>query len=289
MQTLEGYRMSNYNDVFRLKEAERHESVTWGKWPAARGGLTYKKMMATREGRDAYCVWNGIWRLVTRGKTGGECEYDGNPISAADIHLETNIPTKTVAVAFDYLVGIGWLENGQQTGVARSETVSQTDPSYLVLSSSEGGVGETPSEAEPIRKATIGIKAIGPRALLTAPKGFVLFWDQYPDGARRTDCDGAVKSWTKGGCEDDLEAVIDGLKRWKKSEDWNKDQGKYIPLIVTFLNQRRWESNPKRHDPDGHLPIELREKRLTPEQGTALLKSIGIVTGAAFNASKGAQ
>lgn len=32
---------------------------------------------------------------------------------------------------------------------------------------------------------------------------------------------------------------------FKKTESWNKDDGKYIPYAITWLNQKRWEDEIK--------------------------------------------
>jgi hypothetical protein len=37
--------------------------------------------------------------------------------------------------------------------------------------------------------------------------------------------------------------VLVGLVRWKRSVDWAKDGGQYIPLPATWLTQRRWENH----------------------------------------------
>lgn len=49
------------------------------------------------------------------------------------------------------------------------------------------------------------------------------------------------------GCKDDAERdilllkMIQSVERLKKTEQWQKDGGKYIPMPSTWLNQRRWE------------------------------------------------
>lgn len=31
------------------------------------------------------------------------------------------------------------------------------------------------------------------------------------------------------------------MERWKRSADWQRDGGRFIPYPATFLSQRRWE------------------------------------------------
>jgi hypothetical protein len=39
--------------------------------------------------------------------------------------------------------------------------------------------------------------------------------------------------------------VFAGLERWKASEQWRKDNGKYIPSIAKWLQKRAWKDYPK--------------------------------------------
>ena len=43
--------------------------------------------------------------------------------------------------------------------------------------------------------------------------------------------------------EDLLKEILKGLNNYKETEQWQKDNGKYIPNPATFLNQRRWEDS----------------------------------------------
>jgi hypothetical protein len=55
--------------------------------------------------------------------------------------------------------------------------------------------------------------------------------------------------WRRHGLEKVAEAVMMGLERWKKSDDWNRDGGRYIPMPATWLRQRRWEIEDKTDQP----------------------------------------
>lgn len=70
---------------------------------------------------------------------------------------------------------------------------------------------------------------------------FEKFWKAYPRG------DGKIEAWrawlkAQGNEEfpalDDLIAIVESRSR---TEDWQKENGKFIPHASTWLNQRRWE------------------------------------------------
>lgn len=70
--------------------------------------------------------------------------------------------------------------------------------------------------------------------------GFSAFWDEYPDCERRVDRAACLRHWHRAGLESVAEQVMAGLRRWKASETWKRG---YVPLTLTFLHQKRWETN----------------------------------------------
>ena len=66
--------------------------------------------------------------------------------------------------------------------------------------------------------------------------GFDEFWDAYPN---KKDKQKAKKAWLK--CSPKLVKVLQALDLQKKSEQWTKDDGRFIPLPTTWLNGARWE------------------------------------------------
>lgn len=70
-------------------------------------------------------------------------------------------------------------------------------------------------------------------------KQFEDFYKQYPRKVKKQD----VKKWfNKNKPSKELfNKIIDSLNEFKKSKDWTKDNGQYIPHPTTWLNQKRWE------------------------------------------------
>ena len=68
---------------------------------------------------------------------------------------------------------------------------------------------------------------------------FELFWSSYP---KRVSKSSAQKSWQKLSPSVELtQQIVSAVNDRKKTKDWLKDGGQYIPLPATFLNNRRWE------------------------------------------------
>ena len=69
-------------------------------------------------------------------------------------------------------------------------------------------------------------------------EGFVLFWKSYP---RKVNKELAEKAWKKADVNGSLELVLSALEIQKRSDQWQRDEGKYIPYPATWLNNKRWQ------------------------------------------------
>lgn len=68
---------------------------------------------------------------------------------------------------------------------------------------------------------------------------FDAFWTAYP---KKVDKAKARKVWDKLHPDEALlRCMLNAVKAWKRSEQWTKDGGQFIPNPTTWLNGRRWE------------------------------------------------
>lgn len=73
------------------------------------------------------------------------------------------------------------------------------------------------------------------------------FWAAYPKKKAKED---ARKAWNKIKPDEVLgKAIIQAVESAKKTADWKKEKGQYIPYPATYLNGKRWED--ERNDTDG--------------------------------------
>ena len=71
--------------------------------------------------------------------------------------------------------------------------------------------------------------------------GFALFWQEYPRKAAKA---AALKAWQKLNPSPELvERILAHVRDHKRSPDWIKDGGQFVPHPATFLNGRRWEDD----------------------------------------------
>jgi hypothetical protein len=74
---------------------------------------------------------------------------------------------------------------------------------------------------------------------INTSKGFEEFWNLYP---KKQGKQKALDAWNKLEIGDELLVVIlKAVASHSQSQQWVKDNGQYIPLPATWLNQKRWE------------------------------------------------
>lgn len=68
---------------------------------------------------------------------------------------------------------------------------------------------------------------------------FEKFYKAYPKKVKKQD----VKKWFKKNdpSKELFSFMMNKLEQFKKSADWLKDKGQFIPYPTTWLNQKRWE------------------------------------------------
>ena len=67
---------------------------------------------------------------------------------------------------------------------------------------------------------------------------FERFWKAYP---RKESKPKARTAFEKIKTDEELlRKMLDSIERWKKTDQWQEDGGRYIPHPSTWLNQGRW-------------------------------------------------
>ena len=73
----------------------------------------------------------------------------------------------------------------------------------------------------------------------TASESFKLFYKEYPKKKSKGQAESRWKTINPNECL--FSSIMTGLESAKLSEDWTKDNGKYIPHPATWLNAKGWE------------------------------------------------
>ena len=118
-------------------------------------------------------------------------------------------------------------------------------------------------------------KGTNPRSKVAAASSsngelFEKFWDIYPRKIGRKKC---RQIWDRLKPSVGLAGqIVTAVKAYKRTDQWLKDNGSFIPFPSTFLNQARWEDEiptkpePQRGDPDW-LPTEQEAEEIMRDAG----------------------
>ena len=87
---------------------------------------------------------------------------------------------------------------------------------------------------------------------------FDLFWNEYPRKVGKQDCKKIWLNPKKKKLRPPIGDIVDALTVHKISDDWTKDDGKYIPHPSTWLNRGGW-------DDELRLPSKPKAKDLEPK------------------------
>jgi DNA-binding transcriptional MocR family regulator len=95
------------------------------------------------------------------------------------------------------------------------------------------------------------------------------FWALYPKRVKKLDTE---RIWRRQRFDRaTFERIATHLARMRRSEQWTKNHGQFIPDPPTYLNQRRWEDEPVtllRAAP-GSMPPRPQSRTMTPEEQAA--------------------
>ncbi len=70
--------------------------------------------------------------------------------------------------------------------------------------------------------------------------GFEEFWRAYP-ARRKVAKHTCREKWRAQKLEAIAPRIVGAVRILANSEDWKKENGQYVPMPATFINQRRWE------------------------------------------------
>lgn len=103
--------------------------------------------------------------------------------------------------------------------------------------------GESPQGDRQHRQSPAPKRAAASSPKRDDPPGFARFWSIFPDRrkAGRAEC---RRIWERRDLEAIADDVVAGVERWKASDDWARESGRYIPGPAPFLNGAKWEANP---------------------------------------------
>ena len=103
----------------------------------------------------------------------------------------------------------------------------------------------------------------------TCAEGFARFWEAYPKKVGKI---AAEKLWKRLSPDGDLvDRMLEAIELQRRSDQWKRDGGQYIPNPATWLSQGRWEDEaPKAPEEETTNPFLRYLNRLQAEEETKI-------------------
>ena len=79
---------------------------------------------------------------------------------------------------------------------------------------------------------------IDPEELALAQTCFIRFWDEYPRKQKRKR---AWEKFWKQKCHEKMKQIMRALAQQKQTEQWRKEEGRFVPLAATWIYNEQWE------------------------------------------------
>jgi len=162
--------------------------------------------------------------------------YHGEP---PDIHRELTVLSRLGFVK-RYEVGKGRFLKVMHFG--HHQTPHHTEKKSIIPEPQDNSRthGEPPGTHGEYLPDSLNPDSLNPSPL--TPKGvdpfFQEFWNAYP---RKVGKGAARKAWEKKKSKPSIKVVLKAIEAQKKSDQWKKENGQYIPHPATWINQDRWE------------------------------------------------
>lgn len=110
--------------------------------------------------------------------------------------------------------------------------------------------------------------------------GFSDFWQAYPKRRSKGD---ALKAWRKlNPTKEQVSRILAAINRAKRSSDWAKDGGQFIPYPATWINAQGWEDDMTEAGNGNNGPSSLHDRLLEREphpNGKRNLENVPSVQG----------
>lgn len=110
-----------------------------------------------------------------------------------------------------------------------SDTDTEVNPLAQKSDEREISSSAAPSDGETASKPT--------RKRKPADDRFAEFWLRYPRKVAKAD---AEKAWNAAHINGEYQQVIDALEAQKRTEQWTRDEGRFVPYASTWIRHQRW-------------------------------------------------
>jgi hypothetical protein len=247
---MKAWAIKKWNDTFEAAASRKLRTLTYIGLPVDQGSKRFRRLMQDEAGAAAHGHFMAIVQWAATLPCRGLLVRSGEPLTIEEIALYSHIPPPMLAKSWPLLTGptgVEWIEEVEFKSLPQTPYWSAiTPPRTRRTSASDPPLIRQESPGTPLALNTTTQRQPpkdNPQTGAAEPLGFADFWGLWPASSRKVNRHGCLKKWASMGLPEIMADVLVGLVRWKRSVDWAKDGGQYIPLPATWLTQRRWENH----------------------------------------------
>jgi hypothetical protein len=251
------YRIAGFTQYFTTHELRQNRGpFKWIATPTKHYGLSYRRLLRMPNGEALFGAWNVILQTAAKCIPHGTLvSSNGVALTAADIADTTGFKAETIQACLDACASteIGWIEviDHVAAPTPRPEKVPKPTPAPVETPAAEAPAAETPApevvkdpepqapvaEAEEPKKKG---KVVDPNPNYT--EGFEKFWSSWPQTPRKKGRPQCFDKWQTQRLEPRADDIVRAVEAAKKTRDWLKDNGQFIPSPLPWLNQQAYEA-----------------------------------------------
>lgn len=219
--------VKDWDSHFENSESRKVKHPRWVPIPNRHDGKGYRRLLKHPRHVEIFCAWCLILQVASRMPVRGVLADEDGDLSPDDLADKTGFEPEIFDLALKVLSDnkIGWILDGRESRDAGMVS------GYAGMSSGHAGL-----EGK-------GIEGEG-RELSFVPPGFAGWWASWPKGERKVGKSKCLREWQRHGLESIAETVMRALDDAKASAGWQEQNGKFIPMPLTWLNRTPWETAP---------------------------------------------
>lgn len=237
------------------------------------GYAIYFKILEKIYGEEGYFIhWKPVDECIYSAEWGVDVEFIRNLLSD---FFEIGLFTKWIYEANQVLTSSGIQARYHEA--AKKRPKYEGIASFCVINAAPSGIDSAETqpeeEKEEVNSAESaqrkGKESKEEKKIKPSIGMFDQFWKAYPRKIGKGAAETAWKKIKEPGAT--LVLILEAIERQKESQDWQKENGQYIPNPATWLNQRRWEdevSNQPARPPQRKGAVQYERPKPASDEGT---------------------
>jgi hypothetical protein len=222
----------NWDEVFeKFNTRDRLRSLDWVSFPTAQDGHAFSVLSRTTDGVFIFGVFVLLVQMSGRlyRHRRGEVADELGPMTAERFSDRFGLPIDDVKRAFTTL---------SSKNIRLIATADDAKDSMYEAQNSDAHRMRTECDSDAKRE-----KQREAKNKEEQQPGFARFWLAWPKSPRKVNRKGCFRIWVRENLEPLADAIIADVNRQRMSTQWFKNNGEFIPLPATYLNQSRWEAD----------------------------------------------